>query len=206
MIQELELNYRAELQSLQSVDDLVEEITNALNSAGKIDNTVIIYTSDNGSLFGDHRMIGKTSAYEGSIKVPLVIRGPGIPENEMRRQLVNNLDVVALIVELTGATPGLTLDGRSLLPLFTDANAQWRNAILIESAVNRWQSPSERFAGVRTLTRKYVKYDSGMEELFDLSADPYELKNKASDASYGSAVTALRSTLEILKSCAGDSC
>lgn len=56
-------------------------------------------------------MIGKTSAYEGSIKVPLVVRGPGIPENETREQLVNNLDVVATIVELAGATPGLTLDG-----------------------------------------------------------------------------------------------
>jgi N-acetylglucosamine-6-sulfatase len=204
--QELELDYRATLQSLQSVDDLVEEVINALKTAGKIDNTVIIYTSDNGSLFGDHRMIGKTSAYEGSIKVPLIIRGPGVPKNEIREQLVNNLDVVATIVEMTGATPGLTLDGRSLVPLLSDANSQWRSAILIESSVNRWQSPSERFQGVRTPTKKYVKYESGVEELFDLNTDPYELKNEASNPSYEGDLTALRGTLELLKSCSGASC
>ena len=76
--------YRAELQSLESVDDLVENVVNALRSAGKLDNTVIFYTSDNGFMYGDHEMSGKNSYWEGSIRVPLVIRGPGIPENATR--------------------------------------------------------------------------------------------------------------------------
>ena len=84
---------------------------------------MIVYTFDNGYLFGEHRLIGKSSAYEESIRVPLLIRGRGIPANETRSQLVNNLDVVATIVDLAGAKPDLTLDGRSLLPLFTDAKA-----------------------------------------------------------------------------------
>ena len=114
-------DYRAELQSLQSVDDLVEAVVDALKQAGKLDNTLIVYTSDNGFLYGQHRLIGKSAAYEESIKVPLVMRGPGIPKGETRAALVNNLDVVATVAELAGASPGYALDGRSLTPLFADA-------------------------------------------------------------------------------------
>ena len=105
--QELEWSYRAAIQSLQSVDDLVEAVVAALGSAGKLDHTAIIYTSDNGYLFGEHRLIGKSVAYEESIKVPLVMRGPGIPANATRSQLVDNLDVVATIVDLARAKPRL---------------------------------------------------------------------------------------------------
>lgn len=204
--EELELSYRAELQSLQSVDDLVEAVVNALKSAGKLDDTVIIYTSDNGFLFGEHRLVGKSAAYEESIKVPLVVRGPGIPENETRGQLVNNLDVVATILELAGAAPGVAPDGRSLAPLFADANAPWRSALLIESPVNRFEPLANRYTGVRMATRKYVKYDGGFEELFDLSTDPHELKNEAGNASYASDLANLRSIYDTLKACAGTSC
>ncbi len=203
---ELERSYRAALQSLQSVDDLVEAVVGALQDAGRLDDTVIIYTSDNGFLYGDHRLIGKVAAYEGSIKVPLIIRGPGIPENETRAQLVNNLDVVATIEDLAQAAPGLAPDGRSLLPLLADAHAPWRNALLVEGPVSRFDRPENRFAGLRTATRKYVKYDGGFEELYDLAADPYELENQADSPPYASDLTALRSLYDTLKSCAGASC
>jgi N-acetylglucosamine-6-sulfatase len=116
---ELEKNYRAELQSLQSVDDLVEAVVSALQSAGKLDDTVIVYTSDNGFLYGDHPLTGKAAPYEGSIKVPLIVRGPGIPQNETRDQLVaNNLDVAAAIGAFADAARSVAPDGRSLTPLF----------------------------------------------------------------------------------------
>lgn len=203
---ELALSYRAALQSLQSVDDLVAALVNALARAGKLDDTVIIYTSDNGYLFGEHRLIGKSAAYEESIEVPLVISGPGIPADETRSQLVNNLDVVATIVELAGTKPGVALDGRSLVPLFADADAPWRSAILIESAANRFEPVENRFAGIRTRRRKYVKYVGGFEELFDLAADPHELNNEARNASYTSDLKVLRNVLEKLKSCAAPGC
>ena len=204
--QELIKSYRAELQSLQSVDDLVEAVVEALQQAGKLDDTVIIYTSDNGFLFGEHRLIGKSAGYEESIKVPLVMRGPGIPKNETRGALVNNLDVVATIAELTGASPGYALDGKSLAPLFADANAPWRSAILFESPINRFQTPNNRFTGVRTATRKYVKYASGFEELFDLQVDPHELDNLAGEEAYAGDLVSLRSLNDTLKDCAGQSC
>ena len=199
-------DYRAELQSLQSVDDLVEAVVDALKQAGKLDNTLIVYTSDNGFLYGQHRLIGKSAAYEESIKVPLVMRGPGIPKGETRTDLVNNLDVVATVAELAGASPGYALDGRSLTPLFADAEAPWRSALLIESPVSHFQKPRSRFTAVRTVTRKYVRYDSGFEQLFDLSADPHELKNAAGEARYAGDLASLRSLDQALKSCTGETC
>jgi N-acetylglucosamine-6-sulfatase len=203
---DLELSYRAELQSLQSVDDLVADVVDALRDTNKLDNTVLVYTSDNGFLFGDHRLIGKTAAYEGSIKVPLLMRGPGIPEGEARDQLVNNLDLTATILDLAGAKPGVPLDGKSLKPLFADAKAPWRSAILIESPVTRFEKAANRYTGVRTPTRKYVKYDGGFEELFDLAADPHELRNKARDPAYASDLAILRGVQNTLKACVGESC
>ena len=93
---------------------------------------MIIYTSDNGYVYGDHRLFGKNSVYEPSIRVPLVVRGPGIPGNETRNQLVNNLDVAATIQEVSGVKPGLIPDGQSQLPILHDAKAPWRSAILVE--------------------------------------------------------------------------
>jgi arylsulfatase A-like enzyme len=202
----LEKSYRAALRSLQSVDDLVAAVVTTLKDAGKLDNTVVIYTSDNGFLFGDHRLIGKTAAYDGSIKVPLLMRGPGIPEDRTRDQLVNNLDVVATMVDLAGAKPGAPLDGKSLVPLFASADAPWRSALLVESPVTSFEKPTSRYAGVRTATKKYVRYEGGFEELFDLAADPYELKNVLRDPARASDLSALRGIHDTLKSCAGAAC
>jgi N-acetylglucosamine-6-sulfatase len=204
--QEMEKSYRAALRSLQSVDDLVADLVAALKDAGKLDNTVFIYTSDNGFLFGDHRLVGKTAAYEGSIRVPLLMRGPGIPADQTRDQLVNNLDVTATIVALAGAKPGLAFDGKSLVPLFDNANAPWRSALLIESPVTRFDKVTNRYAGVRTATKKYVRYEGGFEELFDLADDPYELKNEARDPDYAGDLSTLRVLQEKLRTCAGEDC
>jgi arylsulfatase A-like enzyme len=193
----LEREYRAELQALQSVDELVEAVVNALRSAGVLDNTIIIYTSDNGFLFGDHGRRAKGVFFEGAIRVPLIIRGPGIPEKQKRDQLVNNLDVVATIEQLAGLTPRLAPDGRTLTPLFADSDTPWRSALLLETLAG---------FGVRTAAKKYIKTSEGTERFYDLLADPHELQNKVGDANYASDVASLRTTLEKLKSCAGSSC
>jgi arylsulfatase A-like enzyme len=193
----LEREYRAELQALQSVDDLVEAVVNALRSTGVLDNTIIIYTSDNGFLFGDHGRRAKGVFFEGAIRVPLIIRGPGIPEKQKRDQLVNNLDVVATIEQLAGLTSGLAPDGRTLTPLFADSDTPWRSALLLETIAG--------FA-VRTAAKKYVKTNEGTERFYDLLADPHELEDKVGDANYASDVASLRTTLEKLKSCAGSNC
>jgi N-acetylglucosamine-6-sulfatase len=186
------------LQTLLSVDDLVAAVVGALQSTGKLDNTIIIYTSDNGFSFGDHRLVGKGIPYDASIRVPLVMRGPGIPENETRSQLVNNLDVVATIEQFAELTPGIAPDGRSLAPLFKNSAAPWRSEILVESFI-------DNLAAVRTATRKYMKYNE-FEELYDLTVDPHELQNKATATEYASDLTSLRASLQSLRSCSGSSC
>jgi arylsulfatase A-like enzyme len=138
--------------------------------------------------------------------VPLVIRGPGIPENQTRGQLVNNLDVVATIVELARASPGATLDGHSLGPLFADSNAPWRSAIAFESPSAHFLGPAERYTGVRTATRKYIKFDTGVEMLYDLAADPHESNSKTGNAAYAGDLALLRGLNEKLKSCTGETC
>jgi N-acetylglucosamine-6-sulfatase len=198
-IEKLQGRYRNALRTLLSVDDLVEGVVDALRSAGKLDNTIIVYTSDNGMSFGDHRLVGKESAYESSIRVPLVMRGPGIPKGEERAQLVNNLDVVATIEQLTGTIPGIEPDGRSLVPLFTDPAAKWRSRILVEAF-------GHRQAAVRTATWKYIAFEDGFDELYDLSVDPYELENKAHDSMYASELTSLRATLKQIRGCSASSC
>jgi arylsulfatase A-like enzyme len=127
------------------------------------------------------------------VSFPFHMRGPGIPANQTRSQLVNNLDTVATIVELAGASPGVVLDGRSLKPLFADPNAPWRSAIAFESPSASFMGPSGRYTGVRTATLKYIKFENGKEKLYDLAADPHESKSRAGRKSYTGDLAGLRS-------------
>src|SRR5262249_25051664 len=102
------------------------------------------------------------------------------------------LDVVATIVELAGASPGTTLDGHSLGPLFADSNAPWRSAIAFESPSAHFMGPAERYTGVRTATRKYIKFDTGVEMLYDLAADPHESNSRTGNAAYAGDLALLR--------------
>ena len=113
--------------------------------------------------------------------------------------------MTATIVDLAGAKPGVPLDGKSLVPLFASADAPWRSALLIESPVTSFEKKANRYAGVRTATQKYVRYEGGFEELFDLASDPYELINRVRDPAAGD-LESLRGIHDTLKSCAGASC
>src|SRR6185436_20600727 len=106
--------YRARLASLLAVDDLVERLVNALADTGQLERTVILFTSDNGFLLGEHRIPDqKYYPYEESIRVPLIIRGGGFPAGATALQQVSNVDLAPTIVALTGAQPRRVLDGRT---------------------------------------------------------------------------------------------
>jgi N-acetylglucosamine-6-sulfatase len=200
-------------ESLLSVDDLVERVVNALQAAGKLSNTYIIFTSDNGDFEGQHRRPGyKMLVYEESIRVPLLIRGPGIPAGETRSQLVNNLDLVATMEELTGITPGRAPDGRSLVPLFQNASSPWRTSLLVQG-VDKVQGLAPlygRYQAIRTNRFVYAEHNGayfGFErEFYDLAADPYQLTSKPADPAYASIVSDLQSRLNTLRTCAGANC
>ena len=130
----IERQYRNELEALLSVDEAVGAVVAALQADGLLDNTYVIFTSDNGYFHGEHRTPDeKILGYENSARVPLMIRGPGIAPGSRARELVANVDLAPTITALTGATPGLSMDGRSLLPFLADPARRTRRPVLLEA-------------------------------------------------------------------------
>lgn len=110
-------SYRSRQEALLAVDEAVEAIVATLKESGELDDTLILFTSDNGFFAGQHRVpSGKYLVYEPSSRVPLLLRGPGVPRGVSSGELVENVDLAATIVDAAGATPRRRLDGRSLLP------------------------------------------------------------------------------------------
>jgi arylsulfatase A-like enzyme len=201
---EIQNSFQHRRAAMLAVDDSIRRVVRVLTETGQLDNTYIIVTSDNGYSEGAHRWQGKVVLYEESIRVPLVISGPGIPKGEKRDQLVNNLDVVASIVGWTGATPGRTLDGQSLSPILNDSAAPWRTAMLV-------QNKNEK--GVRTADWMYAVIDESDyiphgAELYNLQADRWQKRNAIDSTSPEdqAAASSLAATLSTLRNCAGSSC
>jgi arylsulfatase A-like enzyme len=113
--------YRKRLQSMLAVDDMIGDLVGALHDSGELDNTYIVFTSDNGFHLGQHRLgAGKWTAYEEDIRIPLIVRGPGVPEGETLHHMVLNNDLAPTFADLAGAEIPSFVDGRSLKPLLTD--------------------------------------------------------------------------------------
>lgn len=207
--------YRARAETLLAADDMVAAIIGELDGMGLLDNTYVIFVSDNGFFDGEHRLPeGKHLLYEESLRVPMVIRGPSVPEGEVRTQMVNNLDLVATIVDLAGASAGRTLDGRSLVPLFASPDLPWRTAMLVEGANVLPANEGKAFgyfSAVRTGAYKYGEHVNNKEkytgnEFYDLTADPYEIDSRPDDPNYQEIVDQLKPLLADLRTCTGDDC
>jgi N-acetylglucosamine-6-sulfatase len=201
--------YRNRLRMLLSLDEMVAGLVDELRDAGELDNTYIFFTSDNGYHFGEHRInLGKRTVYEESVRIPLAVRGPGVPSGQTVEQMALNIDFAPTIAELAGVSTPAFVDGRSLAPFLEGTQPDtWRSAFLLEhyGGGNAPQRSTPTYAAVRTGTYKYVEYASGEEELYDLSSDPYELESLHASAD-PALVEALKSRLEDLKTCSGESC
>ena len=172
-----------QFRSLLSMDRMLGEVVEALRADGRLDNTWIIFTSDNGLTVGEHRLPpGKSCGYEECIRIPLIVVPPGgLARPRTVERLVANIDLAPTIAEIMGVQPAAPIDGRGLLPLIDGRDVQWRDGIVIE----QWASEvSDRaFTALRTEDAKYVAHETGEEELYDLVADPHELENLAADPS-----------------------
>lgn len=198
--------YRDRLASMLAVDDLVGTVMAALRETGELDHTVVIFTSDNGFLFGEHRLHSKVVAFDESTRVPLVIRMPDARTAAVDK-LVVNADLAPTITELTGVQAGLPLDGRSLVPLLGNASdLRWRCRILLEHWGEFPRIPT--YAGLRTSRYLYVEYENEARdrELYDLTQDPFQTDNVSQAAEYQDVAAMLARKLERLRGCSGDLC
>ncbi|MBA3263359.1 MAG: sulfatase [Thermoleophilaceae bacterium] len=195
--------YQQRLESLLAVDDAIASIVSTLRSVGELDDTLILFTSDNGFFHGEHRVpAGKLLVYEPSIRLPLLMRGPGVPAGSTVRQLVTNGDLAPTILDASGARPGRAQDGRSLLDLVHDPGVQWGRELLVEGG-----SPQGlTFTALRNYRWKYVEHTTGEVELYDLERDPDELTSLHADPALAGLRAALAARLRGLRSCSGRGC
>ncbi len=128
--------YQKALESLRAIDDGVKQVVDTLGAMHRLRNTYIIFTSDNGFFYGEHRLTGgKFLAYEPATHLPLLIRGPGIKPESETGELAANIDIAPTILELAGAEADKSIDGRSLVPFMSDTDLRTRRPILFESFV-----------------------------------------------------------------------
>jgi arylsulfatase A-like enzyme len=216
---------RQRADTLQVLDRQVARIIDALRANGELRNTVIVFTSDNGYLLGEHRIRqGKTLPYEPSLRVPLLMRGPGLPNGASRLAPVTSLDLAPTIAALAGVNPPRVVDGRSILPV-ARRDQGWLTGVVTETGSRRSLSgeenesgvgalgptavddEDERFSlGLRTDRWLYVRHQSGDVELYDMAADPQQLVNLADRRAYQRELRALRRQLARLRDCAGAEC
>jgi arylsulfatase A-like enzyme len=207
-IAEIASHYRQRLECLQAVDELVETLVDTLNETDELDHTYIVYASDNGFHLGEHRMLeGKDTAYEEDIRVPLAIRGPGIPNGEKLTGMALNIDLAPTFADWAGVEPPDFVDGRSLLPLLEDPGAPWRRSFLIQRLgleTDERMKPANAFA-IRTQRYTYIAYNDGEREMYDLATDPDQLQSIEPTADQA-LIDALAVRLIKLRSCQGQQC
>jgi N-acetylglucosamine-6-sulfatase len=215
-VSQLQDHWRGRMGALLGVDDMVERLVNVLKKTGEYDNTVIVYTSDNGWILGEHRLRdpvtedGKAAGvkyvpYEGSARVPLIVAGPGFPAGRVVTGVTSNADLSPTILQLAGATPKLTQDGESLLDAANDPSKLHDRGVLIETFDNPRGVPP--YSAIRTDRYRYEKQKGGeVEGLYDLALDPWELQSLDKDPRYAKIKAILKAQLSKLDTCKGASC
>ena len=174
-----------QMDTLMGVDNGVSKILAALDGSGRSTNTIVVYVSDNGMLWGEKGLVGKENAFDMSIRVPLVISWPGhFDSGDIDTRVVAaNVDVFATLMHAVGS--GLRRDGNSLL------GGTQRTGLLMESVASR-ETGRPPYCGWRTRDKLYIAYSDGFEELIDYDVDPFEARNFAAEPSYSSIKAELR--------------
>lgn len=202
-VREIRVLYRQQLESLIAVDEGVERLVDSLRATGELGRTVVVFTSDNGYLAGEHRLAhGKANIYEPAVRVPLMIRGPGVPRGVLRSQLVGNVDLAPTILDVAGATAGRMQDGRSLLPLARHPRLGRDRPLLFEVA----KGARMRTTAIRTERWVYAEHAGGGRELYDLAGDPHQLSSLHAAPAFAGVRVALARRLNALRGCRGAAC
>lgn len=200
-IADLQTLYRRRGESLMAVDDLVETVVGALEDEGVLDNTIVVFTSDNGYLLGEHGKTGKVIYFEESVRVPLLVRGPGFTPGTVETAPVQNIDLPVTFAEVAGATPLVTVDGSSILDLMQDGD----DRVLYMTDLRR-DFLDDWWSAVHTGRFVLVQYDRGRQYLYDLADDPYQLVDLSTTPSYSEVLAAMEDLHAQLYNCVGFAC
>lgn len=190
-----------QLRCLQAVDDGVRDMLQALEKNGQLNNTIIVFTSDNGYFWGEHGLGDKRWGYEESIRDPLFIRYPKlIKAGTSYEEMVLNIDLVPTFLELGGAKIPQNIQGDSLVSLLKNPSASWRDSALFEYFVDPHYPRFPAWKAVRTSEWIYIHYVDlqGMDELFELKKDPLQMHNVATDPKEAKQLRSMRAQLDKL--------
>jgi N-acetylglucosamine-6-sulfatase len=200
-------NWQQRRETLMAVDEAVASIVETLRATGQLDNTLILFTSDNGFFHGEHRVRnGKVLLYEPSIRVPLLMRwtaNKSLPRGVHRKQLSMNVDYAETILGAAGETarPERVEDGVNLLRFWRDGGLELGRDLLIDNSPG-----AGHFDAIRSRNFLYAEYATGERELYDLKRDPYELQSQHANPAFNSVKAALAARLHRLVTCAGATC
>lgn len=184
--------HRESFEALLAVDEAVRRILEALETRGDLDHTVVLYLSDNGFSFGEHRWVKKTCPYEECIHIPFLVRYP-LAQRRVVRTIVSAADLAPTIADLAGAELPGPVDGSTLVPLIRDADA----SSLPDALYAEWSGNDEvpPWWELRTPEWAYIELATGERELYDMQIDPLQLENLVGDPAYAETVADLASAL-----------
>ena len=198
--------YQQRIEALQSVDRGVARSVAALRRTGQLSNTVVMFTSDNGYLVGQHNRFGKLYSYNDSQRIPILMKGPGIPRGKRVRTAVSNPDIPVTIAALAGATPGRDVDGIDVMPLL---RLGYRNRVIPTEAYPVFGGTKPIYTGIREGSWTYTRLRNRQvrrEELYNRATDPFELHNLAGRPRYAEQLKRFRALDAKYRDCAGATC
>lgn len=190
--------YRLYAETLCGVDDSTGRVLDALRERGDLDSTLVVYMGDNGFAFGEHGLIDKRTAYEESMKVPLLARCPELFRAGTKvKNTVANIDLMPTFLEAAGVRPTTVVDGASWLPLARGSQTQWRDSMLYEYYWERTFPQTPTIHALREDRYKFIRYYGiwDIDELYDLENDPAEMNNLIFSAEHRAIATRMRSKL-----------
>ena len=193
--------YRGKLRELQEVDDMVARLMSSLADTNQLANTYIFFLTDNGYLLGEHGLHYKEIPYEEASRTPFIVRGPGVQNGTHSHVMVSHIDLPPTLLDLAGA-PWSDLDGRSLRRVLANEGSQpagWCDEVFVEDLKRGWNM-------LRTPKYAYVEWNDGEKELYDMHADPYQLRSLHAEQAKAELISQLSSRLSEMKSCSGSSC